>query len=214
MALPAVRSGKPRHLEAVGAEDGNGVGKLSLADRLAAAQAAVAGPQRRVSELEATLTAAVEKGDYASAAVTQAELRPAREALALAEVDVRVIGEALAALDAAAGAELRQVEEAQRRELAQAALAVAGEKERAAQAEIDGALAGVWDHIRAAQDDYRRALAAQDAIRQARQAEAQARGVLEPLPPGHHYPVPSGENRVGVLADNDPLIRELARWRP
>src|SRR5579859_7754761 len=90
MVLAAARGAvRERHLTAV-----SGSGDGALADRLAAAQAAAAGPRKRVSDLEAALAAAVEAADFAAAADIQRQLEPAREALALADVDVRVITEA------------------------------------------------------------------------------------------------------------------------
>jgi hypothetical protein len=200
---------RERHLAAV--EEGEP--QVTLAGKLAAAQAAVAAPQRRVSELEAALAAAVEAPDFAAAARIQEELPAARERLALAEVEVRVIGEAQAAVNAAADAERRRVAEAQQREELQRVLEAALAAEQQALGQIDAALGVMRGHLAAAKGALQRAGSHEGTVLEARRRAIEARRALGEFPPGHPGPQAAGAGRVQSVIGGDPLIAELARWR-
>jgi len=212
MVLVARRgSVRERHLTPVA---GNGAAEGALADRLAAAQAAAIEPQRRVSELEAALADAVDRSDFAAAAEIQQQLPAAREALGLAEVDVRVITETQAALAAAADAERRKIAEAQQRDQAQRVIEDAQAAEEQTLDAVDAALAEMRDHLRAARNAFQQAQAVEPGVLQARRQAIEARRTLGEWPSHHPGPVPTAPNNCQVLADTDPLVRELARWRP
>jgi hypothetical protein len=221
----AARRGAVRERHLTPLAGGGAAPEGPLADRLAAAQAAVAEPQRRVAELEAALADAVERSDYATAAEVQAQLPAAREALGLAEVDVRVVAETQVALAATADAERQEITEAQRRDQARQTIEASGAVEQRTQSEIDAALGEMRRFLVAARTAYRRALAEQDSILLVRRVAAQARFDLgeigePPNPFGEKHPRPlgppvvMGENRVSVLADTDPLIGALVKWCP
>lgn len=196
----------------------------ALAGRLAAAQAAVAGPRQRVAELEGALAVAVEASDFAEAAAIQQQLPAAREALALTEIDMRVIEEQQRSLAEAEAAEARQIAEAQRRDQARKVIEASGDEEQRIQAQIDEALDAMRTKLAGARADYQRALTAQAEILGLRRAAAQAEFDLgEVAPPPNPFgekrpraagpPVVFGEVRVSSLRDHDPLIRALAEWR-
>jgi hypothetical protein len=187
---------------------------VSLADRLAAAQAAVTGPQRLVGELEAALADAVGRSDFATAAEIQAQLPPAREALGLAEVDVRVVQETQAALATAADAERRRVAEAQQRDQAQRALEDAMAAEQQTLDAVDAALAEMREHLVAAWGAFQRAQSVEPGVLDARWRAVEARRVLGEWPAQDPGPAPVPSNRTQAAAGSDPLVRELLRWQP
>jgi hypothetical protein len=215
VALAASRDSKSRrqHLAPVETGDGSRGAGESLADRLSHAQAAVAAPRRRVSELEAALAAAIERADYAAAAEFQEQLPAAREALALAEVDVRVITEAQAALAAAADAERREIAEAQRRDDARRVIENSVAAEAQAAEARDTALAAMRSYLGSAKAAYQQALAVEGAIGAVRHQAVQAQHVLGEFPPGDPGPRVVGSNVARSLADSDPLVAALAGWR-
>jgi hypothetical protein len=212
VALAAARERESRrHLAPVGT--GGGEAGESLADRLSHAQAAVAAPRRRVSELEAALAAAVEQSDYEAAAELQEQLPGAREALALAEVDVRVIEEAQAALAAAADAERRAVEQARQRDDAQRQVEASGAAEQQILDQVDAALVEAREHLTAARGAWLRALNLETRVLDHRRRAVEAQRVLGEFPAHHPGPAVVGPNQARSLADTDPLVAELARWR-
>lgn len=183
-----------------------------LAERLAAAQAAVEGPRQQVAELTAALQAAVGRQDYAEAARLQEQLPAAREALALAEVDVRVITERAQALAAETDAERRAVDEQQQRDEAQRTIAHAQEAGARARAQVDAAITEMWEHVTAAQEALNRALSWEPATREHAQRIIQANHVLGKYPPGHPGPAPARYTRASALVEGDELARLISRW--
>jgi hypothetical protein len=211
MALAAaVRGGKPRrHLEPVGADGEDEGAPVSLADRLAAAQAAMEAPRQRVSELEAALAAAEEAKDYAAAARIQEELPAPREALALAEAEVRIIGEAQAAVNAVADAERQRIAKAREREEAERALALARDAEQRAAGQENAAESVFWGHLAAARGAFQRMGAAGADRTAAMQQQVQIRVLLGEVPaPGPRVP---WAGRASALKESSALVRELLR---
>lgn len=210
MVLAAPRGAvrvRERHLTAV---DGGGG---ALAERLAAAEAAAAGPRKRVSDLEAELAVAVEAEDFGTAVELQRQLEPAREEMALAEVDVRVISEVQGAAEEARQAGQRAVQEAQRRAQAQDMLNGALVAQGDARDATAAALAVMRSNLLAARAAYDEARRAETGVGTAQRQEIQARRLLGEYgsDPG---PLAPGANTAEALAGRDPLVRELARWRP
>jgi hypothetical protein len=183
----------------------------SLAGRVAEAQRAEVRPRNRVAELEAALQAAIDAKDYLAADRAQADLQPAREALAIAQGTTRGLAEGLAAAEAQRAADQRAVAEIRRREEAQRAIADAYEAEKRALDGIEEALAQLPAAVGAAQDAYRAALDWETRAGQARVRIRDARVVLGEIPAGSQ-PLPR-PNRASVLTDTDPAIRALMRWR-
>jgi hypothetical protein len=210
MALAVVGGGeRPRkRLQALKTQD-EAPEAESLAERIAAAGAAVTEPRRRVSELEADLAAAVERSDYAAAAKAQERLPAAREELALAEVDLRVLSEAQARLDAAAAAEQRVIQEAQARDEARRVVEDAMASEKRALDGIEEALAQMRAAIGAAKDAFRQAQAWEAKAYQERARAHQAHVTLGERPNGMRITAP---NRASVLLEQDKTVRALMQW--
>lgn len=214
MALAAVRSGGSRkqHLAAVEAEPEDAKPQASLADRLAAAEAAVTEPQRRVAELEAGLAAAIEASDFAAAAVVQEQLPAARQALALATVNARALAETQAAIEQERQATERAIQEARQRDEAKRIIEAASAAERQALDQVDAALGVMRGHLAAAKGALQRAQGAEAGVIAARRQAVQAQVMLgEFEAPG---PRVFGPSTTQALADTDVLVRELIRWCP
>lgn len=182
-------------------------GKLAEAER-------AEGPHReRVSHLEAAMREALEREDFAKAALLKDDLMEAREQLALAEATTGALRDRTGAVERARQDAERAIREAEARSRAERTIAAAMETESRAQAQISEALDAMWAALGEAQDAWRRAVAAQGGIAEARQAEVQARAVLNPPPRGHGLPVVVGESRASSLTNTSSLVRELAGWR-
>jgi hypothetical protein len=184
-----------------------------LAERRTEAEAAAAGPRQRVADLEAALAAALEAADFETAAEVQRQLEPAREELALALVDVRVITESQAALEQERQAARRAVQEAEFRARAQDMLDAANEADLQAREATQAALGLMRSNLLAARAAFDEARRAEAGVVTAQRQAIEARRALGEYGrnPG---PVATGSNSVQVLVDGDPLVRELARWRP
>jgi hypothetical protein len=212
MALAMVKGdGGPRkRLQAIEAQPEDGEPE-SLAGRLAAARAAVTSPRRRVAGLEAELAAAVEKADYDAAAEIQKRLPAAREELALAEVDLRVLTEAQVALDAAADAERRSLAEAQQRDAARRRLAEMQRLEAETLAELDAKIENFWAALRAAKAVLAEAKSLQWQVGQARAEGHLARVQLGEVEPGRG---PDAPNKASVLVEYHAVARAVDSWAP
>jgi hypothetical protein len=182
----------------------------TLDERLAEAQRAEIAPRNKVAELTSALEAAIEAKDYAKADKLQAQLIPAREALALAEVEARVLRESRQALDAQLAAERRELEDRQLREKAQRAIGEAGAAAKRAQEHIEAYVARMYEHLEAAQAAFREAQAWQQEAgaeeRRVWQARMEA-GEIDGMP--RFIPAP---NQASILADTVPVIGALAKW--
>jgi len=186
-------------------------GPETLDERLAAAQWAEIAPRKKVDELTAALTAAVEAGDYAAADKIQGQLPAAREALALAEVEARVLRESRQALDAQLEAERRELGERQRREEAQRAIGEAMAADKRACEHVGEHVGRMYDHLEAALAEFREAQACERAAGAERRRMWQGRADL-----GEIAGVPrwiQSPNDASILAEMVPLIRELRTWK-
>lgn len=182
----------------------------TLDDRLAEAQRAEIEPRRKVDELTAALEAAIEAKDYAKADKLQAQLGPAREALALAEVEARVLRESRQALDAQLAAERRELEERRQREEAQRVIGDAIAADQRAQELIDTCVSQMHEHLAAAKAAFLEAQTWEQKAGAEHRRMWQARvlaGEVASMP--GRLPTP---NKASVLADTTPLIRELVKW--
>ncbi len=182
----------------------------TLDERLAEAQRAEIAPRNKVAELTSALEAAIEAKDYARADKLQAQLVPAREALALAEVEARVLRESRQALDAQLAADRRELEDRQRRDEAQQAIGEARAADAIAQEQIEAHLMRMYEHAAAAQAELsvaqeweRKATAEQRRVWEARLAAGEIDSMPRIIPP---------ERKVSTLADAVPLVGALARW--
>jgi chromosome segregation ATPase len=182
----------------------------SLQDRLRAAQAAVTDPQRQVSELEAQLAVAVAAADFASAAKVQALLPAARETLALAEVDVRVLTETQARLNAQAAATQQSVTDAQRAAEGQQMLESALAGEQRALSFVSEALEQLYATVEAAREAYTRALDWEQKAGGERRRAHEARVMLGAAEPIARISAPDNASRI---QETDPLVRILTSWR-
>ena len=75
--------------------------------------------------------------------------------------------------------------------------------------ELNAGMAAVLAGIEAVKRDYQRRLQLEFAVGQARAEQLQARVVLGEISPGQRATAP---NRASVLADSNPVIRELVKW--
>jgi hypothetical protein len=183
----------------------------SVPERLAQAQDAEDRPRSRVGELQAAFDEALAAKRYGEDTVRlQNELHEARIALVEAEAVTRSIREGIAAAERAQAAERKAVDDARRHEEAQRVIgdAIAGEKR--ARDGIEECLAEMRASLDAACDAWRRAQAWEGKVRAEQQRVLNSRADLGEIPPGQRAP---GANRASVLADHDPLVRELTRWR-
>ena len=182
----------------------------TLDEKLAEAQRAEIAPRNKVAELTAALEAAAEAKDYAKADKLQAQLVPAREALALAEVEARVLRESRQALDAQLAAERRELEERRRREEAQRVIGEALAADKRAREHIESHVGLMYEHLRAAIAEFREAQGweqeAGTELRRMWQARMTA-GEVDSMPGRIAVP-----NQASILADNDPVVRELVKW--
>jgi hypothetical protein len=182
----------------------------TLDERLAEARQAEIAPRNKVAELTSALEAAIEAKDYAKAGKLQGQLVPAREALALAEVEARVLREQRQALDNQLAADRRGLEDQQRRDEAQRAIGEAQAADALAQAQIDACITRMYEHLAAARADLieaqgwqQKASDEQRRVWQARMTAGEIDGMPRIIPP---------ERKVSVLADSVPLVGVLVRW--
>jgi hypothetical protein len=190
----------------------SGAGRVAeLGRRLADAEGAEREPRAQVVALQADLAAAVEARDFIRADALKDELLEARAVLGECEATTMALRTAAAAVERERVDADRLVQEGRQRVQAHSLLESAAAADHQALGSIDAALGEMRGHLAAAQASYRAALAAQDAGLQARHQVLQARVALGEVPaPGG---VVIGPNTATVLADNDPLVRELARWK-
>jgi hypothetical protein len=184
----------------------------SLADRLAAAEAAAVEPRNRVSSLQNALTKAVSVGEYDRAAQIQAELVGAREDAATADAAAEALRDAAARIEQQRADDARMVAEARQRAQAERDLETARATERQGLGQLGDALDAMWNAVSSAQRFLRAALAAEHGVSDARRAQITARGQLGEWPAGHPGPTPAKCNTASLLANQDELVSVLARW--
>jgi len=181
----------------------------NLSERIAEAQRAEVRPRNRVAELQGQFDQALAGKKYAEADRLQEELQAAREALVMAEALTRGLREGQALADAQRAEEQRAIQQAHAQDEARHIVEDAMEAERQAMDAIEESLAQLWATIGAAQDCYRQALALETRVWQERQRAYRAHVALGERPDGMRI---VGPNHATVLTDNDPVVRELAKW--
>lgn len=185
-------------------------GELTLAERIAEAEQAEEAPRQEAMSLSALHTAAVAAGNYAEAARLQPLLNTARERLVIAEGTTRGLRDGQAVADAARAEEQRAIQQAHARDEARGIIEDAMAAERQAMAAIEESLAQLWATISAARDCYRQALALETKVWQERERAYRAHVTLGERPAGMRIVKP---NHATVVADRDPLVRELSEWK-
>lgn len=186
----------------------------SLADRLAEARRGEVQPRSRVGELSAAFDAAVREQRFPDAERLKAELSRAREALAIAEGTTRGLEQALAAVEQLRAAEEKALQDAQRDVECNRIIEDALAADKRAQDGIEAALAEMRASLDAARSALLRAKAWEGKTAAERARAAQARATMA-APPGAgtiSWPTPAGSNRASVIAQRDPLVRELEPW--
>jgi hypothetical protein len=128
----------------------------------------------------------------------------------MAEALTRGLREGQALAGAQRAEEQRAIQEAHAQDEARRTAKDAMDAERQAMDAIEASLAQLWATIGAAQDCYREALALETRVRQERERAYRAHVALGERPDGMRI---SGPNHATVLVDNDPVVRELARWK-
>lgn len=181
----------------------------SLAERLAEARRAAEGPARRVGELESALKDALDRKDYTAAQGLNDELAEARQESAIATAAVTGLQAAIAEIEARQAEDGRAIAEQRQRDEARRRCAEARQMETELDEELNAGMAAVLAGIEAVRPDYQRCLQLEFAVGQARAEQLQARVVLGEISPGQRATTP---NRASVLADSNPVIRELVRW--
>jgi hypothetical protein len=184
-------------------------GPETLAGRLAAAERAQVAPRKKAAELSAALTAAVGAHDYAAADQLQPQLQQAREELALAEVEARIVAEVAAAAEAERQAEREAIARARDvdvargdRDRAMAERQAAQEASAALRAQIPAAIAAVQKLLADALAADQRA-----AIAEASAVAAKVRTGECPPGTGSHLFEPTK-----ALLDRDETIRRVREW--
>jgi chromosome segregation ATPase len=184
---------------------------MTISDQLRAAEAAAVAPRQAVAKLQASLDAAVAAGDFAAANTLQSQLRTAAEEDAIATAAVDALRGAAVRVEQQAAAARRKIEEARRRETAQAEIGQAIEADRQAVEDLDAALAQFWGHVAAAQARFREALECEQRAGVARQRVVDVRVAIGELEaPGPRAAAP---NKASVLIDEVPLVRAVVHWQ-
>ncbi len=167
-----------------------------------------------MSGLKASFDAAMAAAQFGEAERLKDELAEARQELAVAEARVNGLRQAEAAIRAQQDEEARALQEAQRQALAGKVGAEARDAEQRAQDATEECLARMRASLLAARDAYLEAKRCEQRVLTARQRGREAQRMAGKIPAGHPGPVVIGPNRTRVLAESDPLIRELTRWKP
>lgn len=184
---------------------------MTLAERLAEAEAAESGPRKQVMSLQAAYGAAVAAADHAGAGRLEPQLAEARQELAIAEATVTALRTAQEALSREQAEKARAAELAAQRAGAQERIGEAIAAERLADAEGRDHVKRMYACLRAAVSEFRSAQESEAAVARAQRTVAEQRvltGELEAAP--RSMP---GANFASVLAETDVLIRELLRWQ-
>ena len=184
-------------------------GPATLDERLASARRAEIAPRKRVAELAEALTAAVDEHDYATADKLQPQLQAAREELALAEVEARILAEAAAAIEAELAAQREAIAKArdvdaarEERDRCLAARTQAQEASAATRALIPGAMEALQKLIAEALGFDQQAAAAS-----ASATAAMVRTGERAPGSGSHVPEPTKS-----LLDRDEVLRGVKGW--
>jgi len=183
----------------------------ALRDRLSAAQDAEAKRQQAEAKLTALYTAAVAASDHTEAGRLKPLLDEARLELVIAEADTTALRSAMERLEREAAERSQAALEAERRKRAQEQLGQAMSDERVSLERSAAAVERMWLALQAAKDAHAEARQLETEAGRARRRQWQARvdaGDLDSMPA--YIAVP---NHVSVLADREPVLRELLKWR-
>jgi uncharacterized coiled-coil protein SlyX len=184
----------------------------TLAVQLADAEREAAGPRQQAAALHARLTTAVSAGQFDEAARVKPELEAAREASAIADARLSALRDAVTRLDRERADEARELNDARQRARAERDLNAAVAAEQHRMAELNTSLAELWDNLAAAQRSLRAALALEAGVTSARSGQIEARRILGHYPDGAPGLTAARANTASVLAERDPLLRQLAVW--
>jgi hypothetical protein len=184
---------------------------VTLAERLAEAERAEAGPRKQVMTLESSLGAAVAAGDHAEAAQLKPKCEAARQDLLIAEGHTAVLRDVMAAAARERAEAERAGRAAEDLANAQSALGDCVLADRRALAGIEESLAQMRASLLAAQAAFREA---QDWESRAGTARMQASAIRGQLAGEAQFARTSAPNHASVLADREPVVRELVKWRP
>jgi chromosome segregation ATPase len=180
---------------------------MTLADRLAAAEAAAVPLRERVRALEAALSRAVSAGGYGQAAQIQAELDGARQQLAIADAEVRILQGTERAVADQRVRDHDDLERARRRHTAQAEIGHAIQAERQALDDLDDALDQFWALVAATQAKFREAQSCEQRAGAARQRVIDVRVEIGQMQaPG---PKAAAPNKTSVLLGENPAVRAI-----
>lgn len=183
----------------------------TVAERLADAQRAEAGPRKRVLELQGPYDAAAAAGRHQEAADLEPDLLAARQELLIAEASTEALRRAQEILDRERAQREAAADAERRRETAQAVIADALEAERAAKDGITRLVDLMWQHVTAAQVAFTEAQALEDVAGREYRRVLTARvaaGEMESVP--GRLPKP---NAASLLADQHQWLAEMLRWR-
>jgi hypothetical protein len=184
---------------------------MTLSEQLAAADRAAAPLTQRVATLEAELRAAIDTGDFARAHQLQAELAAVRDDQVVALAAVSALREGAAAVARAHAEDQQRLADAQQRARAVDDLAEATAAAQRGMAAINASIERMFELLREAKAELFGAIATEYSVGQARQAANLARDAASERPTGM-VPRASAPNRASALAEQDPLVSQLARW--
>ena len=186
---------------------------VTLADQITSVDAAAAPLRQRVTELAGELQQAITAAQFDRAAQIKPGLEAARAELVVAEAAVTALRQGAQAAEQSRADEERQIQHAQRRARAASDLADATRVEQEGLSELDSAIERMFAHLAHARSELRAALALQHRVGEARQRAFHARDAASDAPTGQ-VPTASSPNKASVLAEQDSLISQLARWTP
>jgi hypothetical protein len=184
---------------------------MTLMTQLRAAEEATIRPRARVDSLNSALREAIAAEEFGQAESIKSELESARTELIIVEAAVRALRDGAAAVAQDRAAIEREIQMATQRAQAGRDLAVASAAEQRGMGDLDSAIERMFDHLRAAQRELRAALAHEHSVGQARQVQWTAREHAGQVPPGT-APRAASPNKASVLAEQDTLVSQLARW--
>jgi hypothetical protein len=106
------------------------------------------------------------------------------------------------------------MQEAQQRANAEHLLGQARQAEQEALDATDEAVGLMRSNLLAALAAYQEAVRAEAGVLPAQRQAIEARRLMGEWPEHHPGPTAAGSQKCRVLADTNPLVRELAKWRP
>lgn len=184
----------------------------TIADHLAAAEAAAARPRQRVAELETRLEAAISASQFDVAHQTLAEIKAAREESVIADAACTALRQGADQARQDHEKAERAIEDARQGDQARQELARHRETEQQGLGRLRASLDAMWAAIADAQRHLRSALAAEDAVHLAKKHQVVLRARLGEFPPGHPGPDVFKPTAASELVDSDQIIKLLRTW--